>query len=617
MSIGSPRKIRETMQSFRRFARRFWPHIRRQRTPLIIATIALLAEIFLRLIEPWPLKFVFDHVLRVGSRDDQPVGETDPMTVLGLAVAAVVVIASLRAVVSYAATVGCALAGNRVLTGVRAEVLDHLQRLSLDFHSRARIGDLVNRVIGDVGRLQEVAVTAAMPLGAHVLTLIGMLAVMLWMNWQLGLLAALVLPAFLLANARIGRRIRHVSRQQRKREGDMAATVAEVLASIKLVQALGLERMLNEAFGRQNQASLREGVRAKRLAARLERGVDVLIALATAAIIWQGSRLVLQGEVTPGELVVFLAYLKNAFKPMRDLAKYAGRLSKAAASGERILDTLEELPTVQDRPGAAELAGEIHEVRFESVSLSYNRRGAGVSGVTLTAHPGETIALVGPSGAGKTTVASLLLRLYDPAAGAVLVNGRDTREYTLESLRSAISFVPQEPVLFAAGIRENIAYGRPDATDAQIEQALAIAGASEFVAQLPDGLSTVIGERGQTLSGGQRQRLALARAAVRGAPILILDEPTTGLDRRSKAAVTEALDRLAAGRISFIISHELSAVTGADRILVLDKGRIVEQGTHNELMARGGLYAAMYRLEAAERGGADTPHMEIDSAVPR
>jgi ATP-binding cassette subfamily B protein len=346
---------------------------------------------------------------------------------------------------------------------------------------------------------------------------------------------------------------------------------------------------------------LSEGVKASRLAAGLERGVDALVAVSTALVLWHGTMLVLRGALTPGELLVFLSYLKSAFKPVRDFAKYTGRLSRAAAASERVLDLLEQEPEVRDRQGAVPappLRGAVH---FDGVSFAYVAGYPVVRGLDVEVTPGQRVALVGPSGSGKSTTVGLLLRFYDPDAGCVLVDGRDIREYTLESLRRQISVVLQDTILFAASVRENIGYGTPGVPPDRIEAAARLASAHEFIERLPQGYDTELGERGATLSAGQRQRLAIARAAVREAPILILDEPTIGLDEANETAVTAALERLAAGRTTLLITHDLHRAATADLILYLDQGRVAERGTHGELLKAGGRYAALYRLQAAAR----------------
>lgn len=598
--------LKASVPSLRRILARFWPHVRKQRLLLTFSSMGLVAETLFRLLEPWPLSFVFDYVIvtssSAGSSRIPAINAMDPMVLLTLCAVALVIIVSLRAVATYVGKVGAALVGNRVLTAARTELFSHLQRLSLSFHNKRKTGDLVTRVTGDIGRLQEVAVTAALPLFANLLTLVGMLAVMFWMNWRLALVAAAVLPVFVFATRRIGGRIRQVARRQRQRVGEMGATAAEAIGSMKVVQSLSLEKSQEESFVIQNRASLKEGVQGRRLSARLVGIANVLIAASTSFVLWYGARLVLDGALTIGEFIVFLAYLKTAFKPVRDLAKYAGRIAKAAASAERILEILDVTPLIRNQPGAVPAPQTVTQLCFDNVSFGYEPDQTALEHFTLHATSGQVIALVGPSGAGKSTVLNLLLRLYDPRSGSITLNGRDIRQYTIESLRQGIAVVPQQSILFALSVRDNIAHGAPDVSEEQIITATRLASAHDFIMALPQGYDTMLGERGETISDGERQRVAIARAAVRAAPILLLDEPTTGLDNENSRLVGDALRKLSNGRVSFIVAHDLTTIEEADLILYLDHGRIVEQGTHAQLMAHRGQYAAMYALQTGPSG---------------
>jgi ATP-binding cassette subfamily B protein len=596
--------LQESLPGVRRILRHFSPYIRKQR-PLIIGSLAaLLAEVLLRTLEPWPLKFIFDHLLSVKATPrfaflQVPQG-TSSTTVITLAALAIIVITGLRALADYANTVGFALVGNRVLTQVRGELYRHLQGLSLAFHTKARSGDLILRVMSDVNIMKDVVVTAALPLVVSVLVLIGMLAVMLTLHWKLTLLSLVMLPLFWLFTTRLSRRIQHAARNQRHRESVMAANTAETIAGIKIVQALGLEGVFAERFLRRNQDSLKEDVKGARLAAALARSVNFLLAASTALVLWYGARLVIDMELSPGELLVFLTYLKNTYRPVQDLAKYTGRLAKATAAGERVLDILEQTPDVYDLPAAVEAPPFQGAIRFQDVDFAYERRHRVLDKVNFEVPAGQRVALVGPSGIGKSTIVSLLLRLYDPKKGQVKIDGRDIREYTLRSLRAQMSVVFQDTVLFAASVRENIAYGAPDASLEEIVRAARLANADEFIRSFPDGYDTILGEHGVDLSGGQRQRLAIARAALRKAPILILDEPTTGLDEENESAVLEALERIARGHTTFVIAHDLRLTLGADLILYLEHGRVLENGTHKELLDANGRYATLYRRQLLE-----------------
>jgi len=604
--MTKPEQLKEKLPSLWRISRYFWPHVRQHQGLIAGSMFALFAEVGLRLLEPWPLKVVFDRVIghARGRRQWFPSAwqDADPMTVLLWAALAVVAITGLRAVASYWQTIGFAQIGNRVLRRVRERLYRHVQYLSLSFHSKAKTGDLVVRVISDVGMLQDVAVTALLPLAAKVLIVAGMALLMSLLNWKLALLAFSVLPLFWLRTVTLTRRIQEVAKKQRRQEGAMAATAAESISGIRTVQALSLEATFAASFASDSERSLKQDVKGKRLSATLERTVDVLIAVATALVLWFGARLVLRGEISSGDLIVFLAYLKSAYRPIQDFTKYTGRVARATAAGERVIDLLERVPDVRDAPDALRAPPFLGRVEFVDVSFTYEPGKELLQGIELIVEPGQHVALIGPSGSGKSTLVSLILRLYEPQRGQVRIDGDDIRRFTLESLRSQISVVLQDNLLFAGTIRENIACAAPGVTPEEIEAAARLANAHEFIQALPQGYETVVGERGVTLSHGQRQRIAIARAAIRRAPILILDEPTTGLDRRSERAVLDALERVYGNRTTFLISHDLRHAAQADLILYLEDGRIVERGRHAALLQANGPYAALYHLQSVSGG---------------
>ena len=594
-----PESLRRSAPTLGRLLRRFSPELREQRPLVLLSFGAIFAEVALRLLEPWPLAVVIDHVLGLGSADaSAPLGglaSLTPTQLLGLAAAALLVFAGLRALAAYLSAVGFALAGNRLLTQIRNRLYVHLQGLSVSFHTRARSGDLVLRVIGDVGMMRDVLVTAVMPLLASVFVLAGMLAVMFLMQWQLTLIALATVPLFWISTVRLGSRIREHSAVQRRREGTLANQASETLGGVQTVQALALDEGFAEAFAQQAQGSLREGVKGRRLAARLERSVDVLVALATALVLYFGARTALQGRLSPGELVVFMTYLKSAARPVRNFAKYTARVAKASAAADRVLEVLDREQEVVDLPGAAPAPALRGSVDFDAASFGYGEGESVLRGVDLHVAAGEQVAIVGPSGSGKSTLVAALMRLHDPREGAVRIDGVDVRGYTLASLRAQVSVVLQDTVLFATSVRENIGLGAPAADEAAILAAARLAGAHEFIEALPEGYDSRIGERGLTLSAGQRQRIAIARAAVRAAPIVILDEPLSGLDEANARAVAEALARLTANRTTFLVTHEREHAERCDRVVVLQGGRIAEQGSPRELAHAGGAFAELFR----------------------
>ncbi|HEV8378373.1 MAG TPA: ABC transporter ATP-binding protein [Tepidisphaeraceae bacterium] len=603
MSSASPQNLQQALPGLRRIVQRFWPYIRKERTLIFTSLFALLTSVALRLAEPWPLKFIFDRVIRLStSRKPRTSGlawldTLEAQDLLLVCVIALVVITALRALCDYINRVGFAKIGNRVLTKVRNELYQHLQRLSVAFHGSARAGDLTIRVISDVNMLRDAMVTAILPLLANALVLLGMWSVMFWMQWKLTLLAFASLPLLWFWSNRINKRIKEAARKQRQREGAMAATAAEAFSAIKIVQALCLEPLFADMFYGKSQDSQKQDVRTARLSARLERTVDVLLATVTAGVLWYGVRLINDHVMTAGDIIIYLTYLKRAFNPMQDFAKYSSRLAKATAAGERVIELLRRTPDIIDAPDAIAAPPLKGHIRFEQLSFAYEPGHPVLEKIDFDVLPGQRVAIVGASGVGKSTLANLLLRLCDPQSGSVLIDGHDIRSFTLSSLRSQISIVLQDSILFAASVRDNIGYGSPNASVEEIETAARLANAHDFIMALPQQYDTVLGERGVSLSGGQRQRIAIARATLRNAPILILDEPTNGLDEENERAINETLSRLTAHTTTILITHNLQVAARADLILHMERGRITESGTHAELMRAAGRYAALYQLQ--------------------
>lgn len=579
------------------------PHLPGNRKLMAGGIVALIFEVAFRVLEPWPTKFVVDAVSQsLGAQ----LGASVPAATLSLMLscgAAVVVIVGLRALANYLATVAFALAGSRVATALRQRVFAHVQSLSGAYHSGARTGDTVQRLVGDVGKLQEVAVTAGLPMLANILTLVAMAGVMFWLDPLLALVVVVAAAAYLLSSRGSTGKITGASRKTRKGEGQLANIANESLGAMRVVHAYGLEKELEGRFAGSNNRTLRDGVLAKRLSAGLERRTDVIVGVATATVLVGGGWRVVQGGMTPGDLVIFLTYLKTAMKPLRDMAKYTGRIARAAASGERVADLLDVPVGIADAPDARALARADGNLALRDVTAGYGGEKV-LDGLTLTIPAGQKVAVVGPSGSGKSTFSLLLSRLLEPSAGAVMLDGLDVRRLTLASLRSHVSLVPQESVLFSGTIRENIRYGRLGATDAEIMDAARRAQAHDFIHEFPDNYDTVLGERGGTLSGGQRQRIAIARAMLRDSAVVVLDEATTGLDPASATLVLEALGRLTAGRTTISITHDAATALAADRVVWIERGRVVLDGTPAELLRDpSGMFAGWVAREAAGSAG--------------
>ena len=564
---------------------------------LVGALVAVAGETLADILEPWPIKVVIDNILlskplpgRFGAVVAEVFGQ-HTYALLYAVLAAVVLITVTGAISSYAERYLTTSVSQWVGHDLRRMLYQRIQRLSLAEHGASRSGDLLTRITRDIDAVQDFITTALLGIVINVLTLAGMIGVMLYFDWRFTLVALSVTPVMFGVVYFYTRRIKKASRVVRKKESDLVSGVSEVLTSIHVVQAFAREDYEDRRFDWDSRQTVEAGLRARGVKAKLSPVVDCIVAVGTCLVLWYGTRLALAGQISPGVLVLFLLYLGKMYKPLRDLSKLANTVSKATVSFERIQETLGVESRVRDLPGAREAAPFEGRIAFDQVSFGYDGKPSVLRDVSFRIEPGQVAAVVGVSGTGKTTIASLISRFFDPLSGRVTIDGIDVREFTLKSLRDQISFVLQDTLLFSGTIWDNIAYGRPDAPPEDTIRAAELANAHDFIVNMPQGYGTVVGERGTTLSGGQRQRIAIARAIVRNTPILILDEPTTGLDAASEQAVTEALQRLMKGRTCIAISHNLSTIRHADVILVVDEARIVASGTHETLLAAGGLYA--------------------------
>ena len=582
-----------------RFRHLFLANLREVKGRLLFAALCTLGATAAELLKPWPLKIILDHVIL-----DKPVPRAlralqgllpaGKVPLLLEAAAGIVVIALLGGLFSYFQIFITSSIGYRMVYALRRELFTHLQTLSLAFHTRARSGDLLTKIAGDTNTLKDVFADSILKFTSYVLTVAGMLAILAAIDWKIGFIALATLPFLGYSLLHLYRKTKLSVKTQKRQEGQVASRMSEVLSAVPLVQAFARERYEAERFDAVTQETVRESIRVARLEAAATRSSEIITALGTAAAVLFGAFQVLQGRMLPGDLVLVVGYLTSMYKPIRQLAKLSTDFSKAMASAERISEILDIEPEIVDLPDALPAKGLRGEIVFRDVSFDYGDGRDVLRNVSFAVSPGRRLALVGVSGAGKSTIVSLILRLYEPQRGAILIDGRDIRQYRRASLRRHIGLVLQQSILFGATIRENIAYGKPRATSQEIEAAARAANADEFIRELEHGYDTVIGERGATLSGGQRQRIAIARALIRDAPILILDEPMTGLDGESEGKVREALDRLTAGKTSVIVTHDLQSVADADQVLVLDGGSVVDRGTHAELVERSGRYRELY-----------------------
>jgi ATP-binding cassette, subfamily B, bacterial len=550
-----------------------------QRVALVLAAIALAGVVLCDVLVPWPLKVIFDHILLAKPLPStlaplQPLLDLGAWPALVACAVSIAAIALASGALSYLQLYTSARIGHRITWRLRGELFAHLQRLSLAHHRAGRVGELITKVAGDTNLLRDMFADWLLTFGRHVITLAAMLVVMFVLNWHLALVVTATLPPLLGVIVFLNRRVKEAARAQRKNEGRMASRLNEVLSQIALVQAFGRHEEEEQRFRRESEDNYESGMKSARSSGAIVKAIAVVSAGGTAITVLLGVREVLEGRLTPGELLVFITYVDALYKPVRDLGRLAGKFSRAAVSAERVAQILDIEPDADDEPGAVELTQTIGEITFENVGFGYSTNKPLLHNVNLRIAAGERVALIGPSGAGKSTLMNLLLRLAEPSAGRILIDGIDIRRYTRASLRRAMGVVPQEPMLFAVSVRENILYGKPEASMEQLEAAARAARAHEFIVDLPQGYDTELGERAATLSGGQRQRLCLARALVKQPAILLMDEPTAAVDSRSAQLIHEAVRRVHQGRTLIVITHDQASLDHYDRVITLDGGRI-------------------------------------------
>jgi ABC-type multidrug transport system fused ATPase/permease subunit len=570
---------------------------------VMVILAAMLVETAMSLAGPWPLKIILDNV--VGSH--KPPGWLDALRFIDLggdkmelaavAGAAVLVIALVGALASYIDNYYTESVSQWVAHDLRMRVYDHLQRLSLGYYDTHQTGPILSTLTSDIKTIQGFASSGTLGILVDLLTIVGMLGIMFWLDWDFALVAVGVTPFLLLFVARFNREVKDATHEVRRYQSDIVAVVQQGLESIRIVKAFGRQELEENQLATVSHATVDAALAARRVKSLLSPAVSITVAGCTGYVLWRGTGLVMQDVMTVGALTVFLTYLGKFFKPVQDLAKMSNSIAQTAVAIERIqliLDTDDILP---EKPGARDPGKLRGEIAFDHVAFSYNADAKVLSDVVFSIAPGQTVGVVGPTGSGKSTVVSMIPRFYDPTGGVVRIDGVDVRDYDLQALRRQIGFVLQDTALFHGTIRENIAYGRPNATDAEIAETARLANADEFISRMAHGYDTMVGERGMTLSGGQRQRIGIARAVIRDAPILILDEPTAALDTESEKLVMDALQKLMKGRTVITIAHRLSTIRDADKIIVVKGGVVAEEGSHDELVARGGVYAELYRTQ--------------------
>ncbi|AZQ68235.1 ABC transporter ATP-binding protein [Silicimonas algicola] len=573
-----------------RLVRRMAPQLRPHRRRLVLGGLALIGVAASEVARPWPLKVVFDGIL-------MPRPDTDPVTgwmtatfgtgdgLLAATAFAILAIALVGGAAGFAQAYLIASVGQKVVAQIRLDLYRHVQRLSHSFHDTASSGDIIARLTGDVRMMRDLLIDAVVFFAARVLVIGATVGVMAWMDWRLTLSALAILPALWLVTRHFGGRIRGAARRQRRKEGKIAVVMTEGISSIDVVKGFAREAYEESRFAKQNNSSAEAGVVTTRLAANMDRVTQVILALGTALVLWYGVVRVRSGAISPGDLLVFTAYLSTLYKPVRKMAAMTARVAKATASGERLLEIFDLSPEVAERPGAVDAGLLAGRVGFANVTFAYPGSPPVLRNAYLNLNPGEIVAIVGTSGIGKSSATRLIMRFYDPQEGSVRIDGHDIREFTLDTLRGNISVVLQDSVLFGTTVRDSIAYGRLDATEDEIVAAAREAEADGFIRLLPEGYDTVLGERGETLSGGQRQRITIARAVLRDAPILILDEPLTGLDPATARSLLGGLRRAAAGRTTFLIAHDALTLSLASRVVRIEDGQFVEYPRNSRILS--------------------------------
>jgi subfamily B ATP-binding cassette protein MsbA len=578
---------------------------------ILLVVAMMLIETAMTLAAPWPLKVVLDSVL--GSHrppawlEALRLIEIDggKLEIAAAAAIAVVVIAALDAIASYIDNYYTESISQWVAHDLRLRLYDHLQRLSLGYYDTHQSGAILSTLTADIKTIQGFASSGVLGILVDLLTIVGMLGLMFWLDWDFALIAVAVTPFLLLYVARFNKAVKKATREVRQRQSDIVAVVEQGLEQTRVVKAYGREDLEEQRLADASRATVAAALAARRIKSLLGPAVALTAAACTAFVLWRGTNLVVAGVMTIGSLTVFLTYLSKFFKPVQDLAKMSNTIAQTEVGLERIQTILDADDVLPEKPEAREPGTLKGDIAFEQVAFAYDPKAPVLRDVSVAITAGQTVGIVGPTGGGKSTVVSMIPRFYDASAGCVRIDGVDVRDYRLAGLRANIGFVLQDTMLFHGTVLENIGYGRPGASEQEIVAAAKLANADEFIAKMPDGYQTMVGERGSTLSGGQRQRIGIARAIVRNAPILILDEPTAALDTESEKLVMDALEKLMQGRTVITIAHRLSTIRDADVILVLKEGVVAEQGTHDALLARGGIYADLYRTQA---GSAAPPH---------
>ncbi|SHM46533.1 ATP-binding cassette, subfamily B, MsbA [Bradyrhizobium lablabi] len=563
----------------------------------------MLVEIAMSLAAPWPLKLVLDDALGHHKLPDWLAWAHDygfGRHTLGVALfagVATLFIAVFGAIATYIDNYYTTSVGQWVANDLRIRIYEHLHRLSLRYYDNVKTGALMSTITSDVATIQSFASSSTLDIVVDLITIVFMVGLMFWLDWDFTLIAVGFTPFLVVFLFHFKKAVKEVTRTDRARQSDIVAVVQEGLGSVRAVKAFGRQDLEVAHLEAASHATVEAALKARQVKSLLSPMVNIVVAICTGIVLWKGTSLIVAGTMTAGALTVYLAYLSKFFKPVKDLASMTSAIAQTTVALERIQTILSADDIIQERADATDPGRLKGAITFDHVAFGYGDDIPVLRNVSFSIEPGQVVGIVGPTGSGKSTVLSLVPRFYNPTSGRVLIDGKDISTYKLASLRSQVGFVLQETVLFRGTIRENIAYGRPGATDEEVIAAAKIANADEFISRMPHGYDSAVGERGDTLSGGQRQRIGIARAVIRNSPIMILDEPTAALDTESERLVIEGLERLMEGRTVIMIAHRLSTIVDADKIIVLKDGVVAEEGSNDELIARGGVYAELHRVQ--------------------
>ena len=577
--------------------------LRPRRRTLAVILAAMLVTMATSLAAPWPLKIILDNV--IGNRPAPQwidwllpiLGGASKFDIAAAAGIVTVLIAVVAGVAAYVASYLTESLGQHIGNDLRVRLYHHLQELSLAYYDTTRVGTILSTLTSDVQTIQSFASVSTLNIFTDTLTLAGMIVVMFLLRWDFALIALAVLPLLVIFLLRVNKAIKTAVKEVRTRQSDLLATLQEGLQSIEVVQAFGREDQQEQQLRKASMETVTAWLKARRVSSLLSPVVGLTVAVCTGLVLWRGALLILAGTMTAGALTVFLAYLTKFFQPVRDLAQMTNTIAQVAVGFQRVMAVCDADKVIPERPAPADPPPFRGEIAFDHVAFGYDPEAPVLRDITFAIGSGEMVGIVGPTGSGKSTAVSLIPRFRDPDTGSITIDGVDICDYKLHGLRCQIGFVLQDTVLLRGTVRDNIAFGRPGATDDEIVEAAKLANAHEFITRMPKGYESMVGDRGMTLSGGQRQRIGIARALIRDSPILILDEPTAALDAESEQLVIEALERLMEGRTVITIAHRLSTLRDADKIIVIKEGVVAEDGTHEELLALGGVYADLHRIQ--------------------